>query len=203
MFTVQFFTWLAFFALWIYATPFFAQAIFNSGNSEKDFEIGVRWASYAFAFYVTLGAIFSFFIEKLSRRVGKAKFHAFALLVGSLGLGSLFFIQEKYLTFISFIFIGLAWSSISVIPYNLVGKIAEREEKTNGTDEEAEEKTDLYYKIFGISAVLPQITAAFFWSYVSQNFFNGQPQYILFSGAISLLIASILMLFISLKYEFN
>lgn len=191
MFIVQFFTWLALFALWIYATPFFAQAIFHSGDAAADFESGITWAGYAFAFYVSLAAIFSFYITKFSKKIGAAKFHAACLLAGSGGLGSLFFLHEKFIVFLSFLFIAVAWSSISNVPYTLVEKVAEVE------DSEDEERLNSYFKVFNLSVVLPQISAAFFWNYVNKNFFAGDARYVLLSGAGSMFVAAITMLVFS------
>ena len=191
MFIVQFFTWLALFALWIYATPFFAQTVFHSGDTAADFESGITWAGYTFAFYVSLAAVFSFYITKISKRVGAAKFHALCLFAGSVGLGSLFFLQGRFAVFLGFVFIAVASGSISNVPYTLVGKIAEAEES------EDEELLDLYFKIFNLSVVLPQISAAFFWHYVNNNFFADDARYVLLSGAVSMLIAALAMLFFS------
>ena len=191
MFIVQFFTWLALFALWIYATPFFAQAVFHSGDTAADFESGITWAGYTFAFYVSLAAIFSFYIAKISKRIGAAKFHALCLFAGSVGLGSLFFLQGRFAVFFSFIFVAVAWSSISNAPYTLVEKIAEAEKS------EDEESLNSYFKVFNLSVVLPQISAAFFWHYVNKNFFADDVRYVLLSGAVSMLIAALAMLFFS------
>ena len=51
LFVVQFFTWLALFALWIYATPFITRYIFNSTDAESQaFENGITRVGVCFAF---------------------------------------------------------------------------------------------------------------------------------------------------------
>ncbi len=190
LFVVQFFTWLALFALWIYATPFFAKYIFKvSDTNNADYEASVRWVGIGFALYATFAAFFSFFITTFSRKIGQGKFHAVALLVGSIGLASLYFIDQKYLTLLSFVFIGVAWSSISNVPYTLVERVSE------------EENLDLYFKVFSFSVVIPQALAAFLWSYVNETVFVGQSNLTLLSGAISMLIASVLMFFLAKKFD--
>ena len=107
LFVVQFFTWLALFALWIYATPVITRYVFNSTDAESPaFENGVTWVGICFAFYSTLAAFLAFAIPKILRHISKERLHAFALLMGSMGLLLLFVVKEKYLLLFSFSFCG-------------------------------------------------------------------------------------------------
>jgi maltose/moltooligosaccharide transporter len=87
LFIVQFFTWLALFSLWIYATPVITKYVFNSTDAEsRAFENGTTWVGICFAFYSTLAAVLAFTIPVLTKRYSKYKLHAVALLIGSIGL---------------------------------------------------------------------------------------------------------------------
>jgi len=188
LFIVQFFTWLGLFALWIYATPVITRYVFNSTDAESPaFESGVTWVGICFAFYSTLAAFLAFAIPKILKRISKERLHAFALIIGSMGLLLLFVVKEKYLLLFSFSFIGIAWSSIGNTPYSIISSIA------------PEEKMVTYFAVFNFSVVIPQVTAAFLLGYINKQFFNGETIYIMLVGGFSMLLAGIIMLFLSLK----
>ena len=182
LFIVQFFTWLGLFSLWIYATPVITRYVFKTTDAESSrFETGTVWVGICFAFYSLLAATLAFFIPKLMRYVSQQKLHAYALFAGSIGLICLFFITRQYLLFISFAFIGIAWSSISTIPYRIVSGMA------------PEDKMTTYFAVFNFSVVIPQMTAAFLLGYMNRHWFAGETNYIILSGGASMLVAAIWM----------
>ena len=190
LFIVQFFTWIALFSLWIYATPVVTRYVFNSTDSESvAFENGVTWVAICFAFYATLAALLAFIIPKILLHISKSKLHALALFIGSMGLLLIFFIHQKYLLFISFACIGIAWSSISNIPYLIISDIA------------PPNKITTYFAVFNFSVVIPQITSAFLLGYICKNSFKGETNYIMLLGGISMYIASAVMFFVKEKKE--
>jgi len=192
LFVVQFFTWLALFALWIYATPVITRYIFGTTNAESTaFENGTTWVGICFAFYSTLAAFLAFVIPKILLHISKQKLHAIALLIGGIGLLLLFFIKEKYLLLLSFSFIGIAWSSIGNVPYSIISSIA------------PEEKMVTYFAVFNFSVVIPQVTAAFLLGYINKHFFSGETVYIMLVGGASMLIASLIMFFVKEKPPIN
>lgn len=188
LFVVQFFTWLALFALWIYATPVITRYVFKSTDAESvAFENGTTWVGICFAFYSTLAALLAFVIPKILKYISKSRLHAVALLIGSVGLLLLFIVKEKYLLFFSFSFIGIAWSSIGNIPYSIISSIA------------PQQKMATYFAVFNFSVVIPQVTAAFLLSYLNKKLFAGETVYIMLIGAISMFTASIIMFFVKEK----
>lgn len=185
LFVVQFFTWLALFSLWIYATPVITRYVFNTTNAESgDFENGTTWVGICFAFYSTLAALLVFMIPVLSKKIPQERLHAWALLAGAIGLSLIYFIKNKYLLFFSFAFIGIAWSSIGNIPYAIISSIA------------PEEKMTTYFAVFNFSVVIPQVTAAFLLSYANRQFFNGATINIMLLGGASMLVAAVCMFFV-------
>ena len=185
LFIVQFFTWLGLFALWIYATPVITRYIFNTTNAESPlFESGTTWVGICFAFYSTLAALLAFAIPVLLKSITKERLHAFALILGGIGLLLIFFIKNKYLLFFSFAFIGIAWSSISTVPYSIISSIAPEEKMTN------------YFAVFNFSVVIPQITAAFLFGYLNTHYLKGETIYIMLLGGCCMLLAGIIMFFV-------
>ncbi len=185
LFLVQFFTWLALFELWIYATPVITRYMFNTTDAESGaFEHGTAWVGLCFAFYSMLAAFLVFLIPILSKKVAKEKIHACALLAGAIGLSLIYFIRNKYLLFFSFGFIGIAWSSIGNIPYAIISSIA------------PEEKMTTYFAVFNFSVVIPQVMAAFLLSFANRRFFNGDSIHLMLLGGGSMLVAAICMFFV-------
>ena len=95
--------------------------------------------------------------------------------------------RNKYLLFISFAFIGIAWSSIGNVPYSIVGNIV------------VPQKIATYFAVFNFSIVIPQITAAFLLSYLNKKLFAGETVYIMLVGAISMFAGSVIMFFVKEK----
>ena len=191
LFVVQFFTWLALFSLWIYSTPVITRYIFHSTDSESPaFENGVTWVGICFAFYSTLAAFLGFFIPNLLKHTTKQRLHSIALLIGSIGLGLIGFIKNQYLLLVSFAFIGIAWSSISSVPYSII------------SDNAPENKMTAYFTVFNFSVVIPQVTAAFLLGYINKHFFTGETINIILLGACSMFLAGLIMLFIK-KNDFK
>ena len=183
LFLVQFFTWFGLFALWIYATPVITKYVFNATDSStKEFENGISWVGYYFAFYTLFAAFFAFYIPSIYKKTGRTKLHAFMLLAGSIGIMLLYFINNKWLLFIPFLLIGIAWSAISNIPYRIVSALAG-------------EKSDFYFGVFSFSVVIPQIFAAAILGLITK-FFNGETNYTILCGGVSMLAGSIIMFFV-------
>jgi maltose/moltooligosaccharide transporter len=188
LFLVQFFTWLALFSLWIYATPVITKYIFKTTDAESNaFESGTTWVGICFAFYSTLAALLAFAIPHLSKRISKYRLHALALLIGSIGLLLIYLIKNQYLLLISFAFIGIGWSSISNIPYSIISDIA------------PENKMSTYFAVFNFSIVIPQITAAFLLGFITRHYFGGETIYAILTGGLSMFVAAVIMFLIKEK----
>lgn len=183
LFVVQFFTWFALFALWIYATPVVTKYFFNTTDSESiNFENGIQWVSACFALYTTLAAFLTFLIPRLLKYISKEHLHAIGLIIGSIGLLLIFILRNKWSLMLSFTFIGIAWSSIGNIPYRIVGGF--EEEETN---------IMTFFAVFNFSVVLPQIVASYLLNFINKYFFHGETIYIMLVGSLSMFISGMLM----------
>ncbi|MBX7174378.1 MAG: hypothetical protein K1X72_25625 [Pyrinomonadaceae bacterium] len=181
LFIVQFFTWLGFFALWIYSVPVFTKYIFKVTDSEsKLYEDGVQWVAYSFAFYSLLASLIAFSIPKLLNYLSVGKLHSIALLIGGIGMISIYFVLQPMAVFIPFFLIGVAWSSIGNLPYKIIG------------DNSAEEKISRNMTLFNFAVVIPQITAAIFLNSITRRFFHGETIYTIILGGSCLILGSII-----------
>ncbi len=185
---VQFFSWFALFAMWIYSTPAIARHVFNAYDPASElFQNAANWVGVAFSVYNGAAAIFAFFLIWLSRKTNRKITHAIALFVGAVSLISIFFIHDKYTLLISFVGIGLVWASILAMPYAIL------------TGALPANKMGTYMGIFNFFIVIPQILAASILGFVVKRFFNDQPIYALVLGGVSFLIAAIAVLFVEDK----
>jgi MFS family permease len=184
-FITQFFTWLALFAMWIYTTPFLIERFFPVSIYEDKIDYGkaLKWVGYCFALYSLLAAILAFLLPRLTKKYSIPRIHSVALFFGSLGFLALFFVHHIYTLMLAFTFIGIAWSSISNLPYQAVSK------------KSPEAKMHLWMNVFNFSVVIPQVTAAFLLNWLTAGPFHNRTEFTILAGFYSMLLASVVCWF--------
>lgn len=185
---VQFFTWFALFAMWIYATPGLAQNIANTTDtSSKAYnEIG-NWVGVLFGFYNGFAALFAFLLPVLAKKTGRPVTHLICLVAGGLGLISFFLFTNKYLLILSMAGVGLAWSSILSMPYSML------------TASLPSKKMGVYMGIFNFFIVIPQILAATLLGFFTKHVFHGDSIYTIVLGGCLMIVAALLTLRIKIR----
>jgi maltose/moltooligosaccharide transporter len=185
---VQFFSWFALFAMWIYTTPAVTHHIYGATDStSKIYNEGANWVGVLMSVYNGFAAIMAFFIIWLANKTSRKIVHALSLSVGAISLISFYFIKNPQLLLISELGIGLAWASILAMPYAiLAGSIPGN-------------KMGVYMGIFNFFIVIPQITAAAILGFFVRDLFNGEAIYALLLGGFSLFVAAILVKFVDDK----
>ncbi|MEK6551946.1 MAG: MFS transporter, partial [Bacteroidota bacterium] len=144
---VQFFSWFALFAMWIYTTPAVTHHIYGATDTSSElFNEGANWVGVLFAIYNGFAALTAFLLPRIAKRSSRKTVHMISLICGGIGLASFYVIKDPNLLLISELGIGLAWSSILAMPYAiLAGSIPS-------------EKMGVYMGIFNFFIVIPQIT---------------------------------------------
>jgi maltose/moltooligosaccharide transporter len=185
---VQFFTWFALFAMWIYATPGLAQNIANTTDTtSKEYnEIG-NWVGVLFGCYNGFSAMFAFLLPVLAKKTSRPMTHLICLVAGGLGLISFFLFKDKYLLILSMAGVGLAWSSILSMPYSML------------TASLPSNKMGVYMGIFNFFIVIPQILAATLLGVFTKHLFHGNAIYTIVLGGILMIVAAVLTLRIKEK----
>lgn len=178
---VQFFTWLAFFAMWIYTTSGIAQNTFGSTDTtSKTYQDAGDWVGVMFMVYNGVSAITAFMLPMLAKKISRRFTHMICLVIGGIGLISMLFIGSKELLLLPMIGVGLAWSSTLTMPYAiLAGAIPAK-------------KMGYYMGVFNFFIVIPQIVAAAILGFFLKMFFNEEAIYALVIGGISMIIAGLL-----------
>jgi maltose/moltooligosaccharide transporter len=175
---VQFFTWIAFFSMWIYTTAGIAQNIYGTTDTtSKQFQDAGDWVGVMFMVYNGISALAAFLLPMLAAKISRRFTHMLCLLVGGAGLISIFFIKDNHTLLISMALVGLAWASTLTMPYAILAGAL----PTN--------KMGFYMGVFNFFIVIPQILAAAILGFFVKNVFNDQSIYALLVGGISMVIA--------------
>lgn len=171
---VQFFSWFSLFLMWVYTTRAIANQVW--GNEALDpksiaFNEAGNWTGVMFAFYSGVAALFAFLIPSLAKKYGRKNVYSFSLILGGLGLASIFFVHDKTLLLVSMIGVGMAWASILAIPYAMLSSSLPAE------------KMGVYMGLFNATITLPQIAAGIIGGSIIAFFDNSPIAIIVIAGA--------------------
>lgn len=185
---VQFFTWIALFAMWIYSTPAVTQYHFGTTDTKSAlYNDGANWVGVLFGAYSLFAALTAFLLPVLAKKISRKYTHLISLIIGGLGLISMIIFKEPKLLIISMFGVGVAWASILSMPYAML------------TGALPPAKMGTYMGIFNFFIVLPQILAATILGSITKHLFNNHPIYTLVFGGCSLIIAGVLTLIVQDK----
>jgi maltose/moltooligosaccharide transporter len=180
---VQFFSWFALFAMWIYTTPAVTSHIFHSTDPTSPlYNDGADLVGKLFGDYNGVAALAALTLPFLAKHTSRRMTHLICLFCGGIGLISIYFISEPAMLWLPMIGVGIAWASILSIPYAMLSGSLPAE------------KMGYYMGVFNFFIVIPQIVAATILGFMLNKFFNGQPIYILVAGGVSMIIAGLLNL---------
>jgi len=178
---VQFFSWFALFSMWVFTTPAIAEHVFGVAKGDTSsplFQEAGNWVGVIFGVYNGVSAVFAFFLPKIAAAVGRKKTHAISLILGGLGLISIYFIQDKYWLLLSMIGIGIAWASILAMPYAiLAGSIPAK-------------KMGVYMGIFNFFITFPQIVNGIIGGPIVKHLYGGEAIWALVTAGIFMLLGA-------------
>jgi maltose/moltooligosaccharide transporter len=182
---VQFFSWFALFAMWIYSTSAVTSHIYGTSDTTTElYNKGANWVGFLFAIYNGFAAIMAFVLPVLAKATSRKMAHAISLVIGGIGLMSFYVIKDPNLLLISMVGVGIAWASILSMPYAIL------------TGSLPAQKMGTYMGIFNFFIVIPQIFAASILGFFTKSLFGGHAIYALVLGGVSLLIAAVSVLFV-------
>jgi maltose/moltooligosaccharide transporter len=182
---VQFFTWFALFAMFIYSTSAVTSHIFGTNDTTSElYNKGANWVGVLFSVYNGFAALVAFLLPVIARKTNRRITHMISLIAGGLGLISIYFVSNPNMLILSMLGVGLAWASILSMPYAIL------------TGSLPAEKMGTYMGIFNFFIVIPQIMAASLLGFFAQAVFGGKAIYTLMLGGVSMILAAILVLFV-------
>ncbi|MFV0564692.1 MAG: MFS transporter [Flavobacteriaceae bacterium] len=181
---VQFFSWFGLFGMWVFATPAIAQHTYGlavSDTSSKPYQDAGDWVGILFGVYNLISAFYAFALPYIAKKIGRKKTHAFSLVIGGLGLISIYIMPDKNWLILSMVAVGIAWASILAMPYAiLAGSISPK-------------KMGVYMGIFNFFIVIPQIINALIGGPLVKYVYNDYAIFALVTSGISFLIAASLV----------
>lgn len=183
---VQFFSWFALFAMWIYTTKAVTGHVFGTNDTtSKVYNDAADWVSVMFTVYNGVAAAVAFLLPVLAKRTSNKFTHMLALIAGGLGLISVYFLSDKVGLLLAMVGVGIAWASILSIPYAMLsGSLPSS-------------KMGYYMGVFNFFIVIPQIVAGTILGFLVNTFFNDEPIYALIIGGLSMILAGFLTLTVS------
>ncbi len=180
---VQFFSWFALFAMWIYTTAGVTEHVYHTTDTTSAlFNEGANWVGVGFGVYNGVAAVVAFAIPLLAARTSRKAAHAVCLVLGALGLLSIYAIAEPRWLLGSMVGVGIAWASILAMPYAIL------------TGSLPPSKLGYYMGVFNYFIVIPQIVAAAILGFVVRTLFHNHAIYALLIGGASLVLAAALTL---------
>jgi len=183
---VQFFTWIALFALWIYTGPAIADNVYNTTDPlSPGYQDAGNWVGVMFAVYNGLSALAAFVLPVLARATSRKACHAVCLAIGGVSLISVFFIHDKHLLMIPMLGVGLAWASILTMPYAILAAALPAN------------RMGYYMGLFNFFVVIPQVVSGLVLGWFTKHMFGNHAVFTLVLGGVSMVIAAVLALFVT------
>ena len=180
---VQFFSWFALFAMWIYTTAAVAGTHFGSSDpTSAAYNEGANWVGVLFAAYNGFAALAAIAIPWMVRAFGLRVTHLVNLWLGAAGLLSFLLVRDPQWLLLAMVGVGFAWASILSLPYAML------------SDSLPATKMGVYMGIFNFFIVIPQLVAASLLGFLLKSLFGGQPLWALVLGGASLLLAGLCVL---------
>ena len=176
---VQFFSWFAMFAMWIYGTPAVAEYHFGSPDpATRGYQDAADWWSLLGSVRNGLAAAAALGFIVIAARFDRCRLHAVNLALGAAGFASMLLIRDPALLWVSMIGVGIAWASIVSLPYAILAGCVPAE------------KMGIYMGVFNIFIVVPQLLAATVLGFLVTNLFGGEPIYAMAIAAVSFVLAA-------------
>jgi len=182
---VQFFSWFALFAMWIYTTAAVTSHIYGTSDTTSVlYNQGADWVGIMFATYNGFAALVAFGLAPLAKLTNRKTVHAIALIAGGVSLISIYFMSSPNMLILAMVGVGLAWASILAMPYAiLAGSLPAK-------------KMGLYMGIFNFFIVIPQIIAASMLGFITRNLFSGEAIFSVMLGGVAMIIAALTVFFV-------
>jgi len=182
---VQFFSWFALFAMWVYTTPAVALHVYGAVDANSPaYQQAGDWVGILFGVYNLVAMLFALALPSIAAKTNRKITHAISLLLGGLGLISIYFITSPYWLILSMVGVGIAWASILAMPYAILA----------GSVPPA--KMGVYMGIFNLFITIPQIVSSIANGPIVKHFFHNDAVYALLMAGVFLLLGAVSVIFV-------
>ena len=182
---VQFFTWIALFAMWIYTTNAVAENVFGTTDAQSAaFQEAGNHVGVMFAVYGGVSALAAFILPIFARYTSRKVVHLTCLVIGGVSLFSIYGIRDLNTLFVPMIGVGIAWASILTMPYAiLAGALPAK-------------RMGYFMGLFNFFIVIPQIVSGLVLGFVTKYWFAGHAVKTLMLGGVCMVVAGVLTLIV-------
>ena len=182
LFAIQFFSWSAMFALWIYAMPLIAGQIVHRPLVGAGLQTVLVTVSLCYATYALLGTLGGFVLPGLIARFGHGMVLGLCLLAGGTGLAQLSRATGVGSLIAAFVFLGIGWSAMGSIPYALLARMV------------PEGRGAHFTRVLGFSTVLPQIVTTLGLALLAPQLLGTDPAKVIALAGAAMAVAGLLAL---------
>ncbi|WP_343728922.1 MFS transporter [Duganella sp.] len=182
---VQFFTWIALFAMWIYTTNAVAENVFGTTDAQSAaFQEAGNHVGVMFAVYGGVSALAAFILPVFARHTSRKVVHLTCLVIGGLSLFSIYGIRDLDTLFVPMIGVGIAWASILTMPYAILAGALPAN------------RMGYFMGLFNFFIVIPQIVSGLVLGFVTKHWFEGHSVKTLMLGGVCMVVAGVLTLIV-------
>ncbi|WP_237144061.1 MFS transporter [Pontibacter pamirensis] len=182
---VQFFSWFALFSMWIYTTKALTSHVYGASDTTSlIYNEGADWVGVCFAVYNGVSAIFALLLPYLAKATSRKLTHLICLVLGGLGLISIYFIENPMMLLVSMVGVGIAWASILSMPYAILAGALPAN------------RMGYFMGVFNFFIVIPQIVAGAILGFMTDELFGGEAIFALVLGGCSMILGGFLTLIV-------
>ena len=183
---VQFFTWIALFAMWIYTGTAIADNVYGTTDAQSAaYQSAGNWVGIMFGVYNGVSALAAFLLPGFARATSRKAVHTVCLIIGGVSLASIFLITQREMLIIPMIGVGIAWASILTMPYAIL------------TGALPANRMGYFMGLFNFFVVIPQIVSGLLLGWMTTHLFGGHTVQTLVLGGASMILAGVLTLFVT------
>src|ERR1041384_3652383 len=184
---VQLFTWLGLFCMWLFFGLMTSFHVFGASSPEDPkFPLGGEWGGICFMVYSIVTFVVAFGLARLAAWSSRKIVHSVSLILGGIGLLSVYLIHDKYTLLLTMVGVGIAWASILSMPYAILA----------GALPPA--RVGIYMGVFNFFIVIPEIFQALTFGPIIRALFGADnhnaPMYMVMAGGVFMLIAALFVL---------
>jgi len=178
-------TWFAMFAMFIYSTSAVTSFHFGSTDAKSElYNAGANWVGVLMAVYNGVAALVAFLLPVLARKTSRVATHVVCLVIGGVGLMSMYVLKDPHMLLLPMAAVGIAWASLLTMPYAILSSAV------------SPKKMGVYMGMFNLFVVIPQILAAAVLGLLVRRVFHGQAIYAIVLGGAAMVVAGVFMAFV-------
>ena len=151
---------------------------------QKEYNNGADWLNVCSSVRNGVAALFAFIIPLIAYRTNRRITHLICLVIGGLGLISIYFISNPQLIIVSMGMVGVAWASILSMPYAMLSNAL------------PSNKMGYFMGVFNFFIVIPQIVAAGILGFLTLKVFHANTLNTIVMGGVSMILAGFLTLIV-------